>query len=712
MNHLRRFLGTLIAGALIAFAPAQSPEELAKLDPGGLYYQAWVLVKQAEELEKQENYVEAFAKYRKARTFFDVIIINNPDFPQREGLKWRNENTTAAMERIHAKALAQEKERQTANATPLLEIPGATKTPLTVPPKVDPSGTESARVRELQNKIADLGRKLASRPNNRDLESARIRQQIRDLEAQLTALSTSPLRDQVAELNRQIMQLKNERDAMAAARDRALTEKLRTLRSLEATQASLAAANAEVKRLTAVIEKQSEVNGSVVKGQREQIEKLKATIAEKDELMARKNELVTSLQTRLAQSEQMVVQLRQERDTLVEERDQMKVLLKINEADRVQELISQNVSLSKQLNEARANLELVEKDASASNEKILFAKQALVVAKAKIQNLQQSNAQANLSLQRMEKRLEQTESDLLAQLNGKELNQRGKAEIAMLRKVVDKYKAKIVAQKGAAELILEQSEKLAEKDDDWRRAVAIIKGEERVDLTLEEMEVLDRAGNPSLTSEIRPTAEELATGTSRLRAAKENLANISNRLYSRGDFEAARGTLELIIEQDPGAWEAMINLGIVDLRLNDPSAAAKQFRKAILYAGDRKIPYAHFMLGDSLYRVELFDDAEEELRRSLSLEPNNAKAHILLGNIAGKTERFQEAADHFREAISQDPNLFEPFINLAILSLKNDDMDEARQLYQQYLMKGGPARPAFEDHLKTTSPEVPADNQP
>lgn len=695
----RLLTGLLVAAALITSAPGQSAEELAKLDPGGLYYQAWILVKQAEELEEEENYLEAFAKYRKARSFFDVITINHPDFKQREGLKMRTKSTTAAMERIHQKALDQQKAQQKQGTGPLLEIPGAEKAKLTVPAQVDPAGSETQKVTAIQGKLVALNRQLEARSNQRDLESARLRQQIRELELELSQLATSPLRDQVLELNRQISRLRAERDAMAAARDKALASERRTLRKLEATRKALAEARAEENHLRAVIARQTEINGTVVAGQKEQIETLRATIAEKDALIAEVNRNAATLQKQLQQSEQMVTRLRQERDTLEEERDQMKVLLKMNEADRVQELITQNVKLSKELNEARANLRLVEKDADASKEKIIFAKQALVVAKAKIENLQKSNTQATLSLERMEKRLEQTEEDLLAQLNGKDLNQRGRAEIEMLRRVVDKYKAKIEAQKGAAELILRESEKMAEKDENWREAVAILKDEKQVSLTREEMDILNRPANPSLTSTIRPTPSELQAGTSRLRAATRNLANVSNRLFSRGDFEAARGTLELIIEQDPGAWEAMVNLGIVQLRLDDPEAAAKQFRNAILYAGDRKIPYAHFMLGDSLYRVELFEEAEQELRRSLSFEQENAKAHILIGNIAFKTDRFDDAEFHFREAITQDPNLYEPFVNLAILSHKNGNQEEARKHYQQYLQKGGPARPPLESIL-------------
>ena len=99
----------------------------------------------------------------------------------------------------------------------------------------------------------------------------------------------------------------------------------------------------------------------------------------------------------------MVTELRQERLGLIEERDQMKALLGMDETDRIQNLITQNVSLSKELNEAKANLELVQQDANASKDKILIAKQTLVVAKAKIQNLQKSDMQSKLRMDRLKK---------------------------------------------------------------------------------------------------------------------------------------------------------------------------------------------------------------------------------------------------------------------------------------------------------------------
>ena len=65
MAHLRHLIGLVTVVLLTARLLAQTPEELARLDPGGLYYQAWSLVKQAEELEKKEEFGEPFQNDRK-----------------------------------------------------------------------------------------------------------------------------------------------------------------------------------------------------------------------------------------------------------------------------------------------------------------------------------------------------------------------------------------------------------------------------------------------------------------------------------------------------------------------------------------------------------------------------------------------------------------------------------------------------------------------
>lgn len=703
-----------LLAALILATPqlsAQSPEDLAQLDPAELYFQAWSLVQEGKELEDKNDFINAFGKYKKARSFFDIIKATQPNF-RTEALNFRLESTNEAMEKVHPKALEQQKAQQQKQANSFLEVPGETSPQLTIPPTADQSGDQSARIRELQNEINKLKSDLAQRPNQRDIVSARLRERIEELQSEMLKLAAAPLRDHVAELNAQIERLRRERDAMAHARDQAIAEQQKTLRQLETTQTALAQARAEETRLLQLIAKQSEINGRLAEGQEAQIQALKATIAEKDSLLKQSQQAQESLQQQLTQANQMVTELRDEQEKLLTERSQMQALLKMNEADRVQELITQNVNLSKELNEAKANLELVQSDADASKDSILQAKQALVIAKTRIQNLQKTATQSQLQIEQLQKRLNQAEDDLLAQLNGENLNKRGRDEVTMLRQVIDKLKAKINAQQGAAELLIKQGERIAqlepeeendptENQQNWKDAIARVKGEQNVELTLEEMELLERTAlAPSFTNDSRPSAEELNDGVTRLRDLTRDLNQVSRRLFAKGDFQAARGNLQLIVDEDPGAWEAMINLGIVQLRLDDPISAAKQFKQAILVAGDRKIPFAHFINGDALYRQGLYDEAASELRNSLTLDPENPSAHIILGNIAGKTNQYDEAEFHFKEAIAQDATLIEPYANMAILSLRRGQLDLARQYYQDYLAKGGPPRPALEQQLK------------
>jgi len=449
MTHLRHFFSLVLMAWLTFSAAAQTPEELARLDPEEFYFQAWIMAKEAEELEQKEDYVAAFSKYSKARSFFDILKATKPNF-RPEGIASNSKSAKRAMEKIHDKALAQQGAEQASSASPLVEIPGEITAPVRVPTTIPSSSLDQAKIQSLQNNIRALTTQLNRRASSRDAESARLRRQIQSLQAQLNQAATAPLRDNVAELNRQIEQLRKERDAMEYARDKAVAQQARTLRRLEITQAALAESNAEKARLEAIIEKQ--------------------TIQEKDALIAEANDAVAELREQLEQSHTMVAELQEERTALIEERDQMKSFLKMSEADRVQELINQMVEKNKEYNQALLDLETVQAEADSKKEAILSAMQRLVVAKAKIENLQKSNTQANLRMEKMEKRLNQAESDLLAQLNGKELNARGKAEIKMLRGVIEKQKLKIAAQQGAAQILLAQGDEMAKIDEAWKKA--------------------------------------------------------------------------------------------------------------------------------------------------------------------------------------------------------------------------------------------------
>ncbi len=706
MMHLRHsILPAIVCAVTLPAAPAwaQSPAELAKLEPKELYFQAWSLNRDAEDMEERNDMIGAFSKYRKARTFYDIIKLNHPDYNP-DLVKDKAIEATKAMEKIHALALAQQKEREGDKSTPLIEIPGVVTQALVIPKSVDPKGPNAAQLTRLQGQIDRLQQQLNEMTNQRGVAAARLRSAIDELKQTRSKLASAPLRDDMAELNRQVAQLRRERDAMRVAKNKAEAKAARTLQKLEKTQDELAKSRAKEKELLAVIKKQDKINSKVVTGQQEQLAALRDEIAEKDRTFQKVTEEVRDLKSQLAQSQAFAREIAEERDALIEERDQLNAFLKLNEKDAIEQMLTQNLQLSKELNEARANLTMVREDSNATKEKVRTAMQALAVAKAKIENLQKERDEGKQSIERLKKKLKLAEDDLLAQINGGELNNRGKQEVAMLQSVIKKLNAQIRAQEQTGRMLVEQGVRLGETDKTWAQAMKHATGDKTIEWSDEELQLLEVAefsgDGVNLTSAIRPTAQEYQQATSKLAEFKKDLQQVANRLFKKGDFQAARGNLQLIVDEDPGEWESMINLGIVQMRLERPEDAAQNFRQAIMVAGDRKIPFAHFMLGDVLYKVELFDDAREELQTSLDLDSENAKAHILLGNISYKTGSNRDAEFHFREASRQNPNLIEPYLNLSIILLEQGQKKEAKTLYQDYLRRGGPARPVLEEKLK------------
>jgi tetratricopeptide (TPR) repeat protein len=88
--------------------------------------------------------------------------------------------------------------------------------------------------------------------------------------------------------------------------------------------------------------------------------------------------------------------------------------------------------------------------------------------------------------------------------------------------------------------------------------------------------------------------------------------------------EAYRSAIRL----DPKYEEAHFNLGVL-LRKNRPSEAQALFRKALEL--DPDFAAAHRELGFALSKRGAAIEAEEHLRKSVALQPNDAWAHIYLG---------------------------------------------------------------------------------
>ena len=71
---------------------------------------------------------------------------------------------------------------------------------------------------------------------------------------------------------------------------------------------------------------------------------------------------------------------------------------------------------------------------------------------------------------------------------------------------------------------------------------------------------------------------------------------------------------------------------------------------------DPALPVAHVAMGRILYQIDWnWDAAEAELKRAISLEPQNSEAYRLLAYISITCGRFDEAIELLNRAIAMDP---------------------------------------------------------
>lgn len=134
-------------------------------------------------------------------------------------------------------------------------------------------------------------------------------------------------------------------------------------------------------------------------------------------------------------------------------------------------------------------------------------------------------------------------------------------------------------------------------------------------------------------------------------------------LQTRETNAEARATLHRAIELDPSYAPAYALLAITHMRdyLNQwsvsPSFSLEEGYKVAQEAVVRNDldPYAHWALGSLYLWLRRHDEAEHELGRAISLNPNFSLGYTILGLTLHYSGRSEQALECFERAIALDP---------------------------------------------------------
>jgi len=97
---------------------------------------------------------------------------------------------------------------------------------------------------------------------------------------------------------------------------------------------------------------------------------------------------------------------------------------------------------------------------------------------------------------------------------------------------------------------------------------------------------------------------------------------------------------------------------------------------------------AHAVLGSVALQTDFaWADSERELRSAIALNPNNSTAHLWLGYLLEALQRFEEAKDEFRTAMELDPYWDVPRNNLLNILAKTGDYEPAITLAREGIQR-------------------------
>ncbi|MCB9883093.1 MAG: tetratricopeptide repeat protein [Planctomycetes bacterium] len=115
----------------------------------------------------------------------------------------------------------------------------------------------------------------------------------------------------------------------------------------------------------------------------------------------------------------------------------------------------------------------------------------------------------------------------------------------------------------------------------------------------------------------------------------------------------------------------------------DWEAAREAYAQAI--AEGEEQPEIHFNLGNVLYKLARFEEAEAHFVRATELEPEFVEAWNNLGNARSDLGRLDDAIEAYRHALAIEPHYEDGHYNLALALASTGDVLGARRHWNTYL---------------------------
>ena len=158
----------------------------------------------------------------------------------------------------------------------------------------------------------------------------------------------------------------------------------------------------------------------------------------------------------------------------------------------------------------------------------------------------------------------------------------------------------------------------------------------------------------------------------------------ASKLAEAKDYKGAIEQLKLAVAEYPTFVNALNQIGVLYLRLNELDKADEALKAALKIKSDAYEPLIN--RGIALFRLSRFKDAETVLRATLKTKPDSSAAYYYLGRTLNKMGRTDEAETAYRTCIKMSTGEFrEAHRLLAVIYLDRGASERVIEELEAYL---------------------------
>jgi type IV pilus assembly protein PilF len=183
----------------------------------------------------------------------------------------------------------------------------------------------------------------------------------------------------------------------------------------------------------------------------------------------------------------------------------------------------------------------------------------------------------------------------------------------------------------------------------------------------------------------RPVGEEMGGSVATAHRRAEVHTALASEYFARGNLNVALSEIQLAVKDDPNYAQAWNMQGLVYMELREDASARAAFDRALSIAPDNPEVLNNF--GWFLCTRDEFDRAVPMLQKAATdpLYKTPEKAYLSLGLCQRRAHKDDEAEKNLRRAITIQPNLIGGLYNLAVIEYERGRYKAADAYLTRYM---------------------------